>query len=574
MQTTSWLDAPTHLQPLLSEAEGSEARGRWRVAREQYERVLREWSPRTPCGAAVARAVRRIARCFVEEGDLDGAMDTIAVARAIATQYDETGGIAHAINLEGIIERMRGDLGAAEQCFRAARALAWQAGERLLVAMIDQNLGSAANIRGDRVEAKLRYQASLTAYEKLGMSRAIGPLHNNLGMLHRDMGQLAEAERHFREALRNALSHGDVAGRLRTEANRAELYVLRRRFRKAKRICRRVLALGLAPDACHGSWLAHAFQYLGVVGRETGDFVAAERAFRSALAHAERQQDALFTAEILSDIAVLEQRRRRYPETLAALTRAHELFTGLTAHADLADVERQLEALERQFVDIVRRWGESIETADSYTQGHCQRVADLACQLAVDAGIEPAVLLWFRMGALLHDVGKLVVPLEVLNKAGALTPAEMNLMREHPVAGELLLSDTEFPWDIRPMIRNHHERWDGTGYPDRLRGEDIPLPARILCIADVYDALTSTRSYREAYAPDVAIAIMRAGAGQSFDPTLLDVFLERSLPTWRGVHTVPAARQPRSSASIRAMPVRQVGSTFAPAETRALTIGA
>jgi putative nucleotidyltransferase with HDIG domain len=186
-----------------------------------------------------------------------------------------------------------------------------------------------------------------------------------------------------------------------------------------------------------------------------------------------------------------------------------------------------------EFVGIVRRLGESIESADSYTQGHCERVAELATVLARDVGLDPSILLWFHMGALLHDVGKLAVPLDVLNKRGSLLPDEMALIRNHPAAGEQLVDNVQFPWDIRPMIRGHHEHWDGSGYPDGLRGEDIPLTARILCIADVYDALTSQRAYRSARRPDEAVDIMVLESGKKFDPELLHIFVDRTLPEYR-----------------------------------------
>ncbi len=171
----------------------------------------------------------------------------------------------------------------------------------------------------------------------------------------------------------------------------------------------------------------------------------------------------------------------------------------------------------------MRRWGDSIEQKDLYTRGHCQRVADYSCLLARVAGFDESALVWFRMGAFLHDVGKTATPAEILNKRGPLTPVERATMEQHTVVGEALLSSVEFPWDIRPMIRSHHERWDGQGYPDRLRGEEIPLAARILCIADVYDALTTHRPYRRAFSANVALQIMREDVG-AFDGTLLSLF--------------------------------------------------
>ena len=157
---------------------------------------------------------------------------------------------------------------------------------------------------------------------------------------------------------------------------------------------------------------------------------------------------------------------------------------------------------------------------DRYTQGHCVRVADIACAIAGVSGIEGQSLFWFRIGALLHDVGKLVVPSEVLNKPGKLTPDEWTLMRSHPSAGVDMLAGIDFPWDVRPLIESHHERWDGKGYPHGLKETETPLSARILAVADVYDALTSIRSYKAALTHEEAIETMRRDVGTAFDPAV------------------------------------------------------
>jgi HD-GYP domain-containing protein (c-di-GMP phosphodiesterase class II) len=134
-------------------------------------------------------------------------------------------------------------------------------------------------------------------------------------------------------------------------------------------------------------------------------------------------------------------------------------------------------------------------------------------------------MVWFRMGAFLHDLGKIEVPEEVLNKPGRLTEDERAQMERHPVIGEAMLGSVDFPWDIRPMVRSHHERWDGGGYPDGLVAEAIPFSARILRVADVFDALTSARSYRRLLSPQEAMAIM-VDDGGSFDPEIFAAFQE------------------------------------------------
>lgn len=194
-----------------------------------------------------------------------------------------------------------------------------------------------------------------------------------------------------------------------------------------------------------------------------------------------------------------------------------------SAHA-LMDVTRKGPRPERDFLEVARSWGESIECTDAYTHGHCERVADIACALATADGMDGQSLFWFRIGALLHDVGKLVVPISVLNKCGGLTADEWVLMRTHPRVGVQMLAGVDFAWDVRPIVEAHHERWDGAGYPHGLAGDDIPRAARVVCIADVYDALTSERSYKKAMDHDSAMEVMRTDIGKQFDPALFARF--------------------------------------------------
>jgi putative nucleotidyltransferase with HDIG domain len=232
------------------------------------------------------------------------------------------------------------------------------------------------------------------------------------------------------------------------------------------------------------------------------------------------------------------------------LNRGHRIFTQLGAKRDVADIDRRNARLERHFLEAVRHWSGSIESKDRYTQGHCERVADLACALALRAGLEARELFWFRIGAIVHDVGKLIIPSDILNKPGKLAPDEWELIKRHPVAGVEMLSDMDFPGDVIPMVRSHHERWDGQGYPDQLAGEAIPRSARMLCIADVYDALTSKRSYKGALAHDAAMIVMKGDSGTQFDPELFAQFeemMKTRTPSIRQRAALEAASPTRSA---------------------------
>ena len=242
--------------------------------------------------------------------------------------------------------------------------------------------------------------------------------------------------------------------------------------------------------------------------------------------------------------------QERNRESLEALNRAHSLFNSLQAKHEQADINKRIGQLEGDFLSLVRMWGESIEAKDRYTRGHCQRVANYACRIAERIGIPEREMVWFRMGAFLHDVGKTEVPEEILNKPGRLSDEEREIIERHTVIGDEMLSSIEFPWDIRAMVRSHHERWDGRGYPDGLRAEEIPTTARILRFADIFDALTTTRSYREPLSPEQAFQIMVEDHG-SFDPDLFEVFRElfpefsrMALREREGERSEPAAALP------------------------------
>jgi putative nucleotidyltransferase with HDIG domain len=267
-----------------------------------------------------------------------------------------------------------------------------------------------------------------------------------------------------------------------------------------------------------------AYRVIGMVYRDTGRMQLGESRLRSAIDLAVSTGSILSEAEASRELAWLYQAQGRNQDALGLLNASYRLFRRLDAALDLVDVQAKVEELEGTFLALVQDWGQSIESADSYTFGHCGRVADYAEAVGRALGLTEDALTTLRLGAYLHDVGKVKVPHEILNKPGKLTEAEFEIIKQHPVWGVDLLAAIEFPWDIKPIIRWHHEKYDGTGYPDRLRGEEIPLAAQIICIVDVYDALTTTRSYRPALSHQEALSAMRE-TPQWWRPDVLDAFL-------------------------------------------------
>jgi len=169
----------------------------------------------------------------------------------------------------------------------------------------------------------------------------------------------------------------------------------------------------------------------------------------------------------------------------------------------------------------------AIEARDNYTHEHSEQVVSLATDVAQLLGLPPADIEAVRHGALLHDVGKLAIPNEILHKPGPLTVAEWRVMAEHPAIGERILRRTPQLGHLAPIVRHEHERWDGSGYPDGLAGTAIPIASRIILACDAYNAMITTRPYREAMSLRDAIAELRDKSGTQFDPQVVAALLER-----------------------------------------------
>ena len=513
--------APRSTDSLIDEAQLAERQGRYSEARDLYERALHQLRDRGDASIA-ASLLRWIGLTYQYDANPDAAFDCFEAALAVAEACGDLGAIGQTINAQAVTHFKQGQLEEAERLYLKARESARRSGEAKLAAMTSQNLGIIANIRGELEQALWHYEASLAEYRALGLPKYICTTLNNLGILYTRMERWETAEKAYEEAIGTSQILGDLTMRIQLEGNLAQLWIARGDYRQAHEAATRALTLSQQTQDTQA--LGEIHKSFGIVARETGDFIAAESSFLQAERIARERQDALLSAELAREMAELYRRQGRNRDTLQALNRAHRIFTHLQARPDIADIDRQTTKLESDFLEVVRKWGESIESKDHYTQGHCQRVADISCAIAEEAGLEPKALFWFRIGALLHDVGKLMIPPEVLNKPGRLTNEEWDLVKQHPVAGVQMLADIDFPWDVRPIVESHHERWDGAGYPHGLREDGIPLTARILCLADVYDALTSERSYKRPVTHDQAMQIMRSEVGGQFDPQLFTAF--------------------------------------------------
>jgi putative nucleotidyltransferase with HDIG domain len=197
-----------------------------------------------------------------------------------------------------------------------------------------------------------------------------------------------------------------------------------------------------------------------------------------------------------------------------------------TSLARTDDQLRHLEAMNRTYASTIEAFATAVDAKDQVTHGHLRRVQVYALGVAKELGITDApTLRSLEAAALLHDVGKIGIPEHILNKPGKLTPGEFEEMKRHVIIGADILATVDFPFPVVPIVRHHHENWDGTGYPDGVRGTDIPLGARILMVVDCFDALTSDRPYRPAMSRADAFEILRERRGRMYDPDIVDRFI-------------------------------------------------
>jgi HD-GYP domain-containing protein (c-di-GMP phosphodiesterase class II) len=189
------------------------------------------------------------------------------------------------------------------------------------------------------------------------------------------------------------------------------------------------------------------------------------------------------------------------------------------------DLEAALESLQETYLSTITSLAQVIESKDASTRGHLDRTRTYGVALAERVDPELAARPDIGYGFFLHDIGKVGVPEQILCKRGPLTDAEWEVMRAHPTIGAQIVEPIQFLHEAVDIVRHHHERFDGAGYPDGLRREEIPLAARIFAVADSFDAMTSDRPYRDALAIDQAIDEVRIGAGTQFDPEVVKEFL-------------------------------------------------
>jgi putative two-component system response regulator len=231
-----------------------------------------------------------------------------------------------------------------------------------------------------------------------------------------------------------------------------------------------------------------------------------------------------FESHLISLIAEIEAGTTPVPRTLPAAEFAavHADVLALQLTDKVIELERANDNLRQAMLATVNAMHRMLAYRDPYTLGHQQRVGDLAMAIARRMGLDEQQVEGVRIGGYVHDVGKVNTPSEILTRSGRLKPLELGIVREHAVAGHGILCEVNFPWPVAQIALQHHERLDGSGYPNGLQGEEIILEARVVAVADVVEAMSTHRPYRAALGQQAALAEIRAGRGRIYDAAAVD----------------------------------------------------
>ena len=262
-------------------------------------------------------------------------------------------------------------------------------------------------------------------------------------------------------------------------------------------------------------------------------------------------------------------RRALEHHELRAAKRRYENYLTEMVEQRTAELNHALTSLEDSYRATLKALTSSLETRDSETHGHSERVVSFSLRLGREMGLGREELRSLEFGSLLHDIGKIGVPDAILRKPAALTPEEWHKMRVHPLLGKQILEGIEFLEGAARVVAEHHEKWDGSGYPLGLRGEEIDLNARIFAVADAFDAMTSDRVYRAGRSYEAALAELEEFAGRQFDPEVVAAFRRIAPEEWEEMRRQSVARKEKTAANQEK--ASKVGSLFSARMTRLAT---
>lgn len=465
----------------------------------------------------------QIGQLLAKQGDHDRALGYLQRAMGAYRRLEDTVGICKALRNLGVIYVELGEFEEAELNYRDAIKLANETGNRILHADLINNLGTIMDMKGNWQKALELYRKSLTTYKVENEIRKSAYTMNNLAITLTEQGMNDEAFDYFQKAYEIAGNIKDASLILIVDINLADLYLKKELLPEARKHCQKAEQYLRKAEIVNCN-LVETKKIAGKLARHDNDYKGARKYFNEALKLSRQIGAPYLEAEVLMERGILFRIAEESFDALADLESSYHLFNKLKVDGKRLQTEKVINSIEELYLEIFNSMARKVDLKDKYTKGHSDRVASLALLLSKELGLQTNMLKTIAAASLLHDIGKIKIEDSILKKEGKLTDEEFHKIKKHPELGVDFLKGKEFPWRIKPLIMHHHEKLDGRGYPLGLKGEEIPLGARIICIADVFDALTSDRVYRLAYDTKKALKIMNDESGTTFDPALLECF--------------------------------------------------
>jgi putative nucleotidyltransferase with HDIG domain len=507
---------------LIGQAQRMSLTGGVSEAIELYKKVV-AIAGRRNLSRERAIGLRKLGALWGRKGDTKKAMTYLRKSAGLAEKSGDVLECAKAYNGIGALYFNSGEWEKVKEFFTLAMDAAEKTGDLSLMANIFNNLGAMSNILGDWEMAISYYERSIVIYKELGDVIGLARNYNNLGLTYRDRGDWEKAASYYLESESLASGIGDVSLKANCALNYAQVLLQLSRLDEAREKCDEAYE-SLTSTGESGS-IAEAMMLYGMIYTKMEKWALAERHFEESVTMNESHGNLLGLAECYREMALLYKNWGQSRKTLECLGKSFTAFKSLKAIRYLQDINSKMAELEDLTFKITRDMGAAVESKDTYTFGHSQRVAHYAMEIAKRLRLGDEVTKGIMIAAYLHDLGKVRVKKNILQKTRKLSLREYFIIQKHPTWGVELLEGIEFPWEVKPLIRYHQEKWDGSGYPEGLKAEKIPIGARIIAVADMFDALTTDRPYRKALPLKTSLRIMKREAGMSIDATIARKFL-------------------------------------------------
>ncbi len=459
-----------------------------------------------------AKCYKIIGISYLLRGEYEKALDYSLKALAIYEDTNDKIGVSGTLNTIGIIYGKRKDHGNALKYYLRSLAISEEIGDIKSIAKTTNNLGNIYQDRKEYEKALEFSERSLQSFTELDDDLGIASSFNNIGIILEFQGDLAAALEQFKKAYKLFKRIEYRTGFAASCNNLGELLTIQGEFKQARLYLDQALKIAKETNAKYRE--IHAYENLSNLCEEIGDFSEALNYYRKfselrRKVFSEESSKNMFQLQIKFETEKKKKEAEIYK--LKNIELQNEISERIHIEEELRKHQDQLEELinertielrnsfnklERGFQGTIVLISKITELRDPYTSGHQIRVAKLATAIAREMELPVEKIEAIYIASLVHDIGKINVPQEILCKPGILTNLEMRMIQIHPQAGYSILSEINFPWPIAEIVREHHEHIDGSGYPQGLKADDIAIESRIICVADVIEAMSFHRPYR------------------------------------------------------------------------------